>query len=76
LEEREYEEKLARSGFEAIEVEPTRVYKAEEAPEFLTSAGLNADVVGPQIDGTFISAFVRAVKPAKKAACCGPTCCA
>jgi ubiquinone/menaquinone biosynthesis C-methylase UbiE len=76
LEEREYQEKLARSGFEAIEVEPTRVYKAEEGREFLTSAGLDADVVGPQIDGKFISAFVRAVKPAKKAACCGPTCCA
>ena len=76
LEEREYQEKLARAGFEAVEVEPTRVYKAEEAREFLTSAGLNADVVGPQIDGKFISAFVRAVKPAKKAACCGPTCCA
>jgi ubiquinone/menaquinone biosynthesis C-methylase UbiE len=76
LEEREYQQKLARSGFEAIEVEPTRVYKAEEAREFLTSAGLDADVVGPQIDGKFISAFVRAVKPAKKAACCGPTCCA
>jgi arsenite methyltransferase len=76
LEESEYHEKLTRAGFEAIEVEPTRVYKAEEAREFLSSAGLDADVVGPQIDGKFISAFVRAVKPAAKAACCGPNCCA
>jgi arsenite methyltransferase len=75
LEESEYHEKLTRAGFEAIEVEPTRVYKAEEAREFLSSAGLDADVVGPQIDGKFISAFVRAVKPAAKAACCGPNCC-
>src|ERR1700682_3407286 len=76
LEEKEYQEKLARAGFESIEVEPTRVYKAEEAREFLSAAGLDSDVVGPQIDGKFISAFVRAVKPARKAACCGPSCCA
>ena len=76
LEEKEYQEKLARAGFESIEVEPTRVYKAEEARDFLTAAGLDPESVGPQIDGKFISAFVRAVKPASKAACCGPTCCA
>jgi arsenite methyltransferase len=75
LEEKEYQEKLARAGFEAIEVEPTRVYKAEEARDFLAAAGLDPEVVGPQIDGKFISAFVRAVKPASKA-CCGPSCCA
>src|SRR4030088_1390946 len=74
LEEKEYQEKLARAGFESIEVEPTRVYKAEEARDFLAAAGLDPDTVGPQIDGKFISAFVRAVKPASKAACCGPTC--
>jgi arsenite methyltransferase len=76
LEEKEYQEKLVRAGFESIEVESTRVYKAEEAREFLASAGLNPEVVGPQIEGKFISAFVRAVKPARKAACCGPSCCA
>jgi ubiquinone/menaquinone biosynthesis C-methylase UbiE len=76
LEEKEYREKLARVGFESIDVEPTRVYKAEEAREFLGAAGLDPDVVGPQIDGKFISAFVRAVKPVRKAACCGPSCCA
>jgi ubiquinone/menaquinone biosynthesis C-methylase UbiE len=75
LEEKEYQEKLARAGFEAIEVEPTRVYKVEEARDFLAAAGLDPEVVGPQIDGKFISAFVRAVKPASKA-CCGPSCCA
>ena len=75
LEEHEYREKLARAGFESIDVEPTRVYKMEEAREFLEAAGLDPETVGPQIDGKFISAFVRATKPASKAACCAPTCC-
>jgi SAM-dependent methyltransferase len=76
LEENEYREKLARAGFNSIDVEPTRVYKVEEAREFLEAAGLDADIVGPQIDGKFISAFVRATKPASAATCCGPACCA
>jgi arsenite methyltransferase len=76
LEEKEYREKLAQAGFNSIDVEPTRVYKVEEAREFLEAAGLDADIVGPQIDGKFISAFVRATKPASAAACCGPACCA
>src|ERR1700730_9504638 len=76
LEEKEYQEKLEGAGFESIEVEEARVYKAEEAREFLAAAGLDPNVVGPQIDGKFISAFVRAVKPASKAACCGARCCA
>src|SRR5580693_4608536 len=63
LEENEYREKLARAGFESIEIETTRVYKVEEAREFLAAAGLDPETVGPQIDGKFISAFVRAVKP-------------
>ena len=75
LGETEYQEKLARAGFENVDVEPTRVYKADEARDFLMAAGLDADVVGPQIDGKFISAFVRAMKPTSKSACCGPTCC-
>ena len=76
LEENEYREKLALAGFEAIDVEPTRVYRIEEAREFLEAAGLDPAIVGPQIDGKFISAFVRAVKPTAKSACCEPTCCA
>jgi arsenite methyltransferase len=75
LEESEYREKLARAGFESIEVETTRVYRVEEACRFLEAAGLDPDTAGPQVDGKFISAFVRAVKPAAKSACCGPTCC-
>jgi arsenite methyltransferase len=75
LEESEYREKLARAGFESIEVATTRVYRVEEACGFLQAAGLDPDTVGPQVDGKFISAFVRAVKPAAKSNCCGPTCC-
>jgi arsenite methyltransferase len=75
LEENEYREKLARAGFACIDVEPTRLYKIEEAREFLEAAGLDAATVGPQIEGKFISALVRATKPASAAACCGPTCC-
>src|SRR6202790_4582014 len=75
LEENEYREKLARAGFESIEIETTRVYKVEEAREFLAAAGLDPETVGPQIDGKFISAFVRAVKPSGAAACCGSGCC-
>ena len=76
LKENEYREKLARAGFESIEVEATRVYRVEEARDFLAAAGLDPETVGPQIDGKFISAFIRAVKPATKAACCSPSCCA
>src|ERR1700687_1890108 len=74
LQEDEYREKLQAAGFESIDVEPTRVYKVEEAREFLTAAGLDADVVGPQIKDKFMSAFIRAQKPLA-ASCCGPTCC-
>jgi SAM-dependent methyltransferase len=63
LEEREYSEKLAKAGFEAIDLEPTRVYRAEDARQFLAGAGLDVDAIAPQVDGKFISAFVRARKP-------------
>jgi arsenite methyltransferase len=76
LQETEYREKLARAGFSSVEIEPTRVYKSEEARDFLTAAGLDADTVAPQIEGKFISAFIRAAKPAAKSSCCAPECCA
>src|SRR5216110_3524571 len=76
LEENEYREKLARAGFASVDVEHTRVYRVGEAGEFLQAAGLDPETVGPQIDGKFTSAFVRAVKPAAKSSCCAPTSCA
>jgi len=77
LEETEYRSKLNAAGFEQIEVEPTRIYRVEEAREFLSSAGVNVDAIASQVDEKFMSAFVRAVKPATSVtkACCQPTCC-
>ena len=77
LEETEYRSKLKAAGFEQIEVEPTRIYRVDEAREFLSSAGVNVDALASQVDEKFMSAFVRAVKPANAPAkaCCGPTCC-
>jgi hypothetical protein len=62
LEESEYRAKLAKAGFEAIDVEPTRIYTAESAHDFLAGAGLGAEAIAA-MDGKFISAFVRARKP-------------
>jgi SAM-dependent methyltransferase len=64
LEEREYRDKLAAAGFEDIGLEPTRVYRVEEARDFLTGAGLDVDRIAPQVGDKFMSAFVRARKPA------------
>ena len=77
LDETEYKSKLQAAGFEQIEVEPTRIYRVEEAREFLASAGVNVDGIASQVDEKFMSAFVRAVKPINAAtkAGCGPTCC-
>jgi arsenite methyltransferase len=74
LEEFEYRNKLFSAGFESIDVELTRVYKIEEAREFLEAAGLDAANVGPQIEGKFISAFIRAIKPARSGYVIGPSC--
>jgi SAM-dependent methyltransferase len=75
LEENEYRTKLALAGFETIEIEPTRVYRIEDTREFLSGQNIDVDAIAPQVDGKFMSAFVRAVKPQRKEACCDPTCC-
>jgi arsenite methyltransferase len=75
LSDAEYRAKLAAAGFESIEIEPTRVYSVADAKEFLDAAGIDAATIAPQVEGKFISAFVRAMKPSTAAACCGPTCC-
>jgi SAM-dependent methyltransferase len=72
LDENEYQEKLKAAGFEQISIEPTRIYRTEDAREFLLSAGVDVDAIAPQVDGKFMSGFVRAVKPE---GCCGPACC-
>jgi ubiquinone/menaquinone biosynthesis C-methylase UbiE len=78
LAENEYRSKLAAAGFEGIEVEPTRVYHVEDARQFLSEKGLDVDALAQHVDGKFMSAFVRAVKPVSgktSGACCGPACC-
>jgi len=74
LEEASYREKLGRAGFEAIDVEPTRIYRAADARQFLEEAGLSDAATLERIDGRIMSAFIRARKPAARS-CCGPTCC-
>ena len=68
LEESEYRASLAEAGFTSIDIEPTRVYKVEDAREFLCGRGIDADAIAPQVDGKFYSGFVRATKPAAAAA--------
>src|SRR3989454_8191752 len=75
LEENDYRAKLTAAGFENVDMEPTRVYRVEDAREFLSGQNIDLDAIAPQVDGKFMSAFVRAVKPQQTAACCGPTCC-
>jgi arsenite methyltransferase len=76
LEENSYRDKLASAGFEHVDLEPTRIYRAADAKQFLDQAGLSDEHVLAQVDGRFMSAFVRAQKPAAAAKdCCGPTCC-
>ena len=74
LDEVDYRNKLQAAGFEQIEIEPTRVYKVEDARELLADHHIDADALAPHVEGKFMSAFVRAVKPAKQS-CCAPTCC-
>ena len=76
LEENEYRAKLTAAGFEAIGIEPTRVYHIEDAREFLSGKGVDVDAIAYSVDGKFMSAFIRAVKPQTAGApCCSPTCC-
>jgi arsenite methyltransferase len=75
LEEKEYRNKLEAAGFGEVDIEPTRIYKVEDAREFLSGQGLDVDAIAPQVDGKFLSAFIRAVKPMDARRCCGPECC-
>ncbi len=77
LEETEYAAKLRAAGFAGVEVEAWRIYTVEDARAFLLESGIDADRLGPQVDGKFASAFIRARKPEAVAtrSCCGPACC-
>ncbi|HEY4904650.1 MAG TPA: arsenite methyltransferase [Candidatus Sulfotelmatobacter sp.] len=75
LEENEYRSKLTSAGFENVDIEPTRVYRVQDAREFLSGQNIDVDAIAPQVDGKFMSAFIRAAKPKRTEACCGPECC-
>src|SRR3954465_7034425 len=75
LDENDYRAKLTAAGFEQVDLEPTRIHRAEDARVFLAGQGIDVEKIAPQVDGKVVSAFIRAVKPAAKSACCGPTCC-
>jgi SAM-dependent methyltransferase len=63
MEESEYVAKLQHAGFGEVSVEPTRVYDIGEAREFLSAQGIDADAAAKQVEGRFMSAFIRATKP-------------
>lgn len=63
LDEMEYRSKLSTAGFKQISIEPTRVYRIEDTREFLSDHNIDVDTLAPQVNGKFMSAFVRAVKP-------------
>jgi arsenite methyltransferase len=75
LRDSDYETKLANAGFESIEIEPTRVYNIEDARAFLSAEGVDVDAIAAEVEGKFMSAFVRAKKP-EITACCSSKCCA
>ena len=60
-------------GFERIDIEPTRVYDIGDARAFLSGRGINVEEFARALEGKFISAFVRASKPA--AGCCASSGC-
>jgi arsenite methyltransferase len=74
LKDSDYIRKLAAAGFDEIDIEPTRIDSIEDARQFLPGEGIDVDAIAPQVGNKFMSAFIRAVKPAPKE-CCGPACC-
>ena len=65
LDESVYVEKLTRAGFVDVSIEPTRVYRAQDAREFLNTLGIDIDAIAPLVDNKFYSGFIRATKPAR-----------
>ena len=75
LGEQEFADKLSAAGFTNVTIEPWRVYDVADARGFLTDSGVDVDAMAREVEGKFVSAFVRATKPAAAAPCCGPDCC-
>jgi arsenite methyltransferase len=64
LTEGEFQSLLRETGFEAIGIEPTRIYEIEDARAFLAGAGLDTEVLAREVGGRVMGAFIRARKPA------------
>ncbi len=75
LDENDYKSKLTAAGFAQPSIEPTRIYRVEDAREFLAGKGIDVDAMAHEVDGKFMGAFIRAVKPEAGASCCAPSCC-
>ena len=73
LDQDDYRAKVAAAGFNEVSFETTRTYDIEDARVFLTKAGIAVDEIAPQVEGKFLSAFIRATKP--NSPCCAPGCC-
>ncbi|MGA2539689.1 MAG: arsenite methyltransferase, partial [Terracidiphilus sp.] len=73
LDQQDYQSKLIAAGFTAVSFEPTRIYDIEDARQFLSKSGIDVDAVAAQVEGRFLSAFIRAAKP--QPSCCAPGCC-
>ena len=73
-EESDYRARLKAACFEDVEIESTRTYSVEDARQFLSGAGIDVDAIAPQVEGKFVSAFIRGTKPSPS--CCGTECCA
>ena len=76
LHEDDYRRFLSDAGFQEVDLEPWRIYRVDDAKQFLAEAGLDVDALAGAVDGKIASAFIRATKMAEKEACCGPSCCA
>jgi SAM-dependent methyltransferase len=72
LDDYQYVARLARAGFDNIAIEPTRIYNIDDARAFLSGRGIDVDAMAQAVEGKFMSAFIRATKPA---GCCAPGCC-
>ena len=72
LQDEEYRAKLTAVGFAAVDIEPTRIYDVEDARAFLSGEGVDVEAIAPQVQGKFMSAFIRAAKPN---GCCSSGCC-
>ncbi len=63
LDKDDYAGKLRKAGFEQVSLEPTRIYKPDDARDFLSAAGVDVDRLSGAVDNKFMSCFIRGVKP-------------